>query len=515
MSLENERTPMANNNGEDDGSVDLRPYFQTLRTHRKTALRFLFAAVALFLVLCFFFLLLSPKERVTESRIRFLFEGAEEGKYPNGDLFSPLEPISTVVLQEVYGTNDLKRFLPFEQFKKGFTVLQRNLEREKLDADYKARLGDPKMTSVERDRLIREYRERVAALRSAEYSLIYSQQYALSTIPSETLRKVMVDVVSVWARNADLKKGALSYRISVFSPKMVTAQLAVKGCDPVIALDILRNHVQKVVRNIDQIMNLPGAAFVQEEKEGEKLIDIRNRLMEMERFQINPLIGRVRSQGITRDPAGTMSYLENQLFQLNLQRRAAQERVQLLEASLKSYLQERGSVSPEGSAASGSVSAVIPQVNADFFDKVMEIGQKTSDLEYRKSITERIIKAGDELVTLEKEARYYEEFLRLFQRRGFSRAGEAQIVSCEAKYREIASQLVRSIQEINTIYEVIAKQNLNPDSLLYTVAAPPFSTTRYAVSMGKVLALCFLYWFFVVLMGMFWVWVKTKQGDGE
>ena len=515
MSLENERTPMANNNGEDDGSVDLRPYFQTLRTHRKTALRFLFAAVALFLVLCFFFLLLSPKERVTESRIRFLFEGAEEGKYPNGDLFSPLEPISTVVLQEVYGTNDLKRFLPFEQFKKGFTVLQRNLEREKLDADYKARLGDPKMTSVERDRLIREYRERVAALRSAEYSLIYSQQYALSTIPSETLRKVMVDVVSVWARNADLKKGALSYRISVFSPKMVTAQLAVKGCDPVIALDILRNHVQKVVRNIDQIMNLPGAAFVQDEKEGEKLIDIRNRLMEMERFQINPLIGRVRSQGITRDPAGTMSYLENQLFQLNLQRRAAQERVQLLEASLKSYLQERGSVSPEGSAASGSVSAVIPQVNADFFDKVMEIGQKTSDLEYRKSITERIIKAGDELVTLEKDARYYEEFLRLFQRRGFSRAGEAQIVSCEAKYREIGSQLVRSIQEINTIYEVIAKQNLNPDSLLYTVAAPPFSTTRYAVSMGKVLALCFLYWFFVVLMGMFWVWVKTKQGDGE
>ena len=506
---------MANNNGEDDGSVDLRPYFQMLRTHRKTALRFLFAAVALFLVLCFFFLLLSPKERVTESRIRFLFEGAEEGKYPNGDLFSPLEPISTVVLQEVYGTNDLKRFLPFEQFKKGFTVLQRNLEREKLDADYKARLGDPKMTSVERDRLIREYRERVAALRSAEYSLIYSQQYALSTIPSETLRKVMVDVVSVWARNADLKKGALSYRISVFSPKMVTAQLAVKGCDPVIALDILRNHVQKVVRNIDQIMNLPGAAFVQDEKEGEKLIDIRNRLMEMERFQINPLIGRVRSQGITRDPAGTMSYLENQLFQLNLQRRAAQERVQLLEASLKSYLQERGSVSPEGSAASGSVSAVIPQVNADFFDKVMEIGQKTSDLEYRKSITERIIKAGDELVTLEKEARYYEEFLRLFQRRGFSRAGEAQIVSCEAKYREIGSQLVRSIQEINTIYEVIAKQNLNPDSLLYTVAAPPFSTTRYAVSMGQVLALCFLYWFFVVLMGMFWVWVKTKQGDGE
>ena len=515
MSLENEKTPMANNNGEDDGSVDLRPYFQMLRTHRKTALRFLFAAVALFLVLCFFFLLLSPKERVAESRIRFLFEGAEEGKYPNGDLFSPLEPISTVVLQEVYGTNDLKRFLPFEQFKKGFTVLQRNLEREKLDADYKARLGDPKMTSVERDRLIREYRERVAALRSAEYSLIYSQQYALSTIPSETLRKVMVDVVSVWARNADLKKGALSYRISVFSPKMVTAQLAVKGCDPVIALDILRNHVQKVVRNIDQIMNLPGAAFVQDEKEGEKLIDIRNRLMEMERFQINPLIGRVRSQGITRDPAGTMSYLENQLFQLNLQRRAAQERVQLLEASLKSYLQERGSVSPEGSAASGSVSAVIPQVNADFFDKVMEIGQKTSDLEYRKSITERIIKAGDELVTLEKEARYYEEFLRLFQRRGFSRAGEAQIVSCEAKYREIGSQLVRSIQEINTIYEVIAKQNLNPDSLLYTVAAPPFSTTRYAVSMGQVLALCFLYWFFVVLMGMFWVWVKTKQGDGE
>ncbi|HPT00928.1 MAG TPA: hypothetical protein PKW96_10345, partial [Candidatus Aminicenantes bacterium] len=245
MSLEYEKTPLANNNGDDDGSVDLKPYIQTLRAHRKTAFRFLLAAAALFIALSLFFLLLSPKERVTESRVRFLFEGAEEGKYPNGDLFSPLEPISTVVLQEVYVTNDLKRFLPYEEFKKGFTVLQRNLEREQLEADYKARLGDPKMTSVERDRLIREYRERVAALRSAEYSLIYSQEYALSTIPSETLRKVMVDVLSVWARNADLRKGALSYRISVFSPKMVAAQLAVKGGDPVIALDILRNHVQK------------------------------------------------------------------------------------------------------------------------------------------------------------------------------------------------------------------------------------------------------------------------------
>ena len=515
MSLENERTPMANNNGDDDGSVDLKPYIQTLRAHRKTAFRFLLAAAALFIALSLFFLLLSPKERVTESRVRFLFEGAEEGKYPNGDLFSPLEPISTVVLQEVYVTNDLKRFLPYEEFKKGFTVLQRNLEREQLEADYKARLGDPKMTSVERDRLIREYRERVAALRSAEYSLIYSQEYALSTIPSETLRKVMVDVLSVWARNADLRKGALSYRISVFSPKMVAAQLAVKGGDPVIALDILRNHVQKVVRNIDQIMDLPGAAFVEDDKEGEKLIDIRNRLVEMERFQINPLIGRVRSQGITRDHAGTISYLENQLFQLNLQRRAAQERVKLLESSLKSYLQERGSVSQGRGSASGNLSAVIPQVNADFFDKVMEIGQKTSDLEYRKSITERIIRAGEELVFLEKDARYYEEFLRLFQRRGLSRAGEAQIASCEAKYREIASQLFRSIQEINTIYGVIAKQNLNPDSLLYTVVAPPFSTTRYALSKGKVLALCFLYWVLAVLMGMLWVWVKTKQGDAE
>ena len=98
---------------------------------------------------------------------------------------------------------------------------------------------------------------------------------------------------------------------------------------------------------------------------------------------------------------------------------------------------------------------------------------------------------------------------------GLSRAGEAQIASCEAKYREIASQLFRSIQEINTIYGVIAKQNLNPDSLLYTVVAPPFSTTRYALSTGKVLALCFLYWVLAVLMGMLWVWVKTKQGDGE
>ena len=407
--------PFIKKSGSVDNAIDLAPYIRCLKASRSKAVRFIFGTIILFVVVLFLFFFLSPKERVTQAQVRFLFQGAEDGKYPNGDRFSPMELVSTTILQEVYDTNALERFLPFSPFKNGFTVLQQNLERDAIEGEYKSRLADMKMTPVERDRLIREFRERLAALRSTDYNLTFIQKYRLSSIPMETLKKVVSQVIATWARNADLKKGALSYRVAVLSPKMVSANLSDNYTIPIIALDILRNQVRKVINNINEIQDLPGASFIRDAKEEDLLLDIRNRLEELDRFQINPLIGQVRSQGVTSDPGATIDYLENQLFQLNLQKRSAQDKVKFLESSLTSYLQQRNSATPGAPSPAGNTT-VIPQIGADFFDKIMELGETASDQEFRKNITERIIAAGTELLVIERDTSYYEDFLSLSEK---------------------------------------------------------------------------------------------------
>ena len=143
----------ANKSGSNGDAIDLTPYFRMLKASRSKAVRFIFGAVILFVVVLFLFFFLSPKERVTQAQVRFLFQGAEEGKYPNGDRFSAMELVSATILQEVYDVNALERYLPFSDFKNGFTVLQQNLASDAMEADYKSRLADMKMLSVDRDRL--------------------------------------------------------------------------------------------------------------------------------------------------------------------------------------------------------------------------------------------------------------------------------------------------------------------------------------------------------------------------
>ncbi|MBU4269181.1 MAG: hypothetical protein KJ808_10095 [Acidobacteria bacterium] len=504
-----------NKSGNAGDAIDLSPYFRMLKASRSKAVRFISGTIILFVVALLLFFFLSPKERVTQAKVRFLFQGAEEGKYPNGDRFSAMELVSATILQEIYDVNTLERYLPFSDFKNGFTVLQQNLERDAMEADYKSRLADMKMLSVDRDRLIREFRERLAALRSTDYDLTFIQKYRLSSIPRETLKKIVSQVIATWASNADLKKGALSYRVSVFSSKMVSANLSDNYTIPIIALDILRNQVRKIINNIDQIQDLPGASFIRDAKEEDLLLDIRNRLEEMDRFQINPLLGQVRTQGFTSDPQATIDYLENQLFQLNLQKRSAQDKVKFLESSLTSYLQERSSATP-GAPFPAGTTTVIPQIGADFFDKIMELGETASDQDFRKNITERIIASGAELLVIERDTSYYEDFLSLFRKMNSrSRVSPEKMKTFENDYQKVAARLIYAIEEINQIYERIAKHNLNPDTLLYSMVLLPSASTRYSISLILLFLLAFFYWFCVAAFAIAWLWLQVKREESK
>ena len=156
---------------EADDEFSLQPMLRTLWSYRRTIV----VALAITVVTCILAGLLlyvrAPSERIASLGFQLLFDGADENEYPNGTVFSSAEIVSTPVLTEVYRANELQRYVTFPDFKESMFVLHANRRLELLSYEYEAKLADPKLTPVDRDRLEEEFATKGESLRSAQYSL--------------------------------------------------------------------------------------------------------------------------------------------------------------------------------------------------------------------------------------------------------------------------------------------------------------------------------------------------------
>ncbi|MCG2812764.1 MAG: hypothetical protein L6428_15130, partial [Candidatus Aminicenantes bacterium] len=77
------------------------------------------------------------------------------------------------------------------------------------------------------------------------------------------------------------------------------------------------------------------------------------------------------------------------------------------------------------------------------------------------------------------------------------------------------ARLIYAIEEINQIYERIAKHNLNPDTLLYSMVLLPSASTRYSISLILLFLLAFFYWFCVAAFAIAWLWLQVKREESK
>ena len=151
--------------------VSLKPLIRFLAAYRRVLALAVLTAMVLCVVVLLVLMLVLPAERTGSIQVRLLFDGAADGRYPNGTPFSPAEIVATPILSEVFRINDLQRFGRYEDFKESMTVLQASLEHELLAASYTARLTDTKLTPTDRARLEDEFRKRRAAIKDPVYTL--------------------------------------------------------------------------------------------------------------------------------------------------------------------------------------------------------------------------------------------------------------------------------------------------------------------------------------------------------
>lgn len=484
----------------DERPVSLAPLFRTLWLYRQIIGFGIAGIVLLSLIGLLALMAWRGSERVGTLTFRVTFEGAERGTYPNGMAFSPAEIVAAPVLTEVFDKNGLQQYGRFEDFKSAVSVVEANEAIDLLTLEYQAKLSEPRLTAADRARLEEEFRRKRDSLRDPRYALTLRRTERFRAMPGIVVGKVLTDILNTWAAQAAERKGALKYNIPTFSKNILPKDL-LSAEDYIIGIDIVRSKVNRILRNIDQISTLPGSQIVRVGEARVSLAEVRANLEDVLRFKLQPLIGFIQSSGLSKDPRMLTLYMENQLFQIKLDRQQAASRVQKLQESLRDYVLQKGGTTLSESAQAapeigtmpspGGTPAMIPQFGESFLDRLIELSTRNNDVQYRQELTDRIIEESLAVTALDREQAYYEDLSRSFRSAGGRAAGSrrAPVELVDQRLKGAIAEISTAIDHVNAIYDQLSKQNLNPSTLLYTTTRPVSVTTARRIDLRTVVLL--------------------------
>lgn len=436
-------------------------------------LALLYAAIAVAVYL------FSPAQRVTSQNFRLDFNGASEGRYPNGIKFSSNDITSGPVLLKVFKDNQLERFTTFDDFSRAEFVLESNPDYEKLAADYQARLADLKQSAIDRERVLREWQSKSASIAKNYYSLIWLRTSRTAAVPETLVRKALLDTLATWARYAQNEQHVLKYRITVFSPQMIGPSYA--GGEPVVAVQVLRSKIEKVLENINALLEVPGAELIRS-SDGASLEEIRLRLEELIRFRLEPLTG----QTSVADRAATLRFLESQLAYDQRALKAAQDYAESIRQSFAVYSLEQHALTPQTAGAAAAPSGeqgsrtqqqqahsdtVMPQFTDTFLDRLITLTSQVNDMEYRQKLVNDYRRASQLVIPAQQSVTYDQNVLAFVQNAAAAGSGR-QAADSGAELVAMQNEVRQLLGRIYEIYESISS-NQNPSKELYALTAPP------------------------------------------
>src|SRR6266851_5651403 len=142
---------------EPEPPISLSHFAHVIRNYRPIILLSLAGVAFAFLIVALAMSLFGPAERITTQIFRLDFAGAGQGEYPNKTKFNIADIINGPTLNRVWRDDHLGDYISFGNFSRSVFVLESNKQYDQLAAEYQAKLADPKLSPVDRERLQKEY----------------------------------------------------------------------------------------------------------------------------------------------------------------------------------------------------------------------------------------------------------------------------------------------------------------------------------------------------------------------
>ena len=496
-------------------TVSLAHIFNVLRAQIGLILTALIAVGIAYVIVAILFFVTSTSQRTTSQPFQLIFAGAANGHYPNGLTFSPVEIVSSPILIKVYNRNSLGRFLTLNDFSRSMFVLESNPAYDALAREYEARLSDSKLSTLDRERIQKEFDLKREAITKNEFSINFVRNGAAARVPESMVRAVLVDTLNVWADDAVNQQHALDYRVAVLSPNVIDR--GVGGGDTVAEILMLRSQISKVVDNIKELNTLPGAELVKTPGDRLSLAEISLRLDEILRFKLEPLMTFVATRHLVTNPASAQRFVQDQLAYDQRRLESIQANANAYRDALALYAQRTNDTGVSSAASStaskGNPETVSPLINESFIDRLVELTSRSSDIEYRRNLANEYRKAAQAAIPYATAIAYDKQVLDQLQLGGgaVSPQDSAYYQSTTAAIRDEVRHL---IGRINDIYQ-IESGNLRPSSQLFSMTAPPVTRnerSRSLTSIGLVGIVVMLSALVVVIL---FVLIRASMRDEE
>lgn len=432
----------------------------------------------------------SPAQTTSSLGFRLEFSGAGDGNYPNGTRFSPSDITNTPILAKVYEQNDLERFITFDSFKTSIFILEANRAREVLRRQYEAKLADPKLTPLDRDRLEREFDTKSKSLSHSDYSINFVQQRRLSRVPATTINKYLHDILATFAAQAMKDRGGLDYRVPVVTRAIFADVEPARAENLLIATDMLRTKIVTAIATVDTLLTAPGAEVLRTEKERLSLPEIRGLFEDILRFRVQPLTRQLLASSVDDRPT-VAAFLKSQVEYNTLRAEDARRKLQALSDALAQYQGRNNGTGSMGTetvtgrpAETPAGETVTPQLTESFIDRVVALATQPADLQYRQTAIQRIVRESMSLVPYETEAEYYKTVEATHSSAsggGLTReAARAQLAAAHAA-------ALRAVDQLVEIHRLLSK-NLNPGNVMYTITSGPSQRKERTVSLMQLAA---------------------------
>lgn len=451
-----------------------------------------------------------PTENTASVEFHVDFDGVGNGTYPSGAKFSTEDILSEPVVRRVFDVNGLEKYAQYEKFRNSFVVTSVNPDLEVLEREYRGRFVDPRLQSLDRMKLEREFREKMETLKTSTFKLTMVRKERFREMNRVLVEKVLRDILAAWADDAAKIRGALSYDLTIYSPAMLQKEF-LETEDYLISADLLRRKVNRIISSIDQLMKVPGIHVFRLPGSGASLPEVRLRFEDIGTFRIEPTLSLIRATGLSRNPVGTMRYIQDRLFETTRAQRLAQDQEGKVRGGLESYVRtEKSMTSRPGAGGEGtpgggrepSAGMVIPQLGESFLDRLMDLAGSKGDAGFRKDLTERMISSGLQQAEQTSEVSYYRELETAFKNVRKSGGGDAEraatLKEIQTRFTAIIAEMERGLSETQQLYEMISARNLRPASALFGTLKPMTVDSKSAFSVKRFLALGML---FVGLVG--------------
>lgn len=486
--------------GPDDlnDGIDLGALFATWWRQRVKIVLLALAGVTAITALMAVIYSMRPVQQQSTLVFRLLFKGAERGLYPNEMQFTANDIVATPVLEEVFRRNQLEKFGHFDQFKSSFVVINRNPAIERLQREYSTKI-DAKLAPVDRQKTESEFESRMRAVQNAEYTLVLQREGALSRWPATLAAKILEDILAIWAEQSR-SRGVFKFNLNIYSENLLNETIGAND-DYMLILDRMRLVINRIVKNMDELNQTPGAQLVRVGEHQFSLNELQAELVDKLSFDFTELSAIIYNYGLFRVPQVTEAYLNEQLFRLDLKRRELTSRNEGLQRVMSNYTNGQTTAAKPvvGSTGPSVSSGLIPQLSDGFLDRIIELSGQSSDIAFRQDISNKIITNDGLLFEHDGERQIYQRSLDALKKSKTETANPEIAKHVNDRLNEMVVRLRSTLKSVSMLHEELSKRNLQP-SQVYSVVIPLMQESVSTLSMGKIAAALLLGW--CAYMGM-------------